>query len=64
MVLQRTCASSRALCLQEENGSCLVSISSEEGEIKVQEDISPGDSRDSDLVLMFHTQEPEEGPSW
>lgn len=30
------------------------SISSEEGEIKAQEDISPGDSRDADPVLMSH----------
>lgn len=30
------------------------SISSEEGEIKVQKDISPGDGRDPDRVLMFY----------
>lgn len=43
-----------------ENGSCFVGISSEEREIKVQEDISPADGRDPEPCpdVSYHTQEP------
>lgn len=58
----------RGLCPQEERGAAACSICSEDGEIEVQEDISPWNSRGPEpfpeLSLSYLPQEQVERGSW